>query len=240
MLRDPAIDAFFARRPRLRFGLLGHVGNRGSLELRPLGVGAEFWAAADHPALVSQYLTANAEKFGGVLALPGWVLVDLYLMPGAVSLLLDVDDTIVAAWCGVPTVTPGVVMGVSLLAMREGIGAAYAVKRLGLASLGARVQRGITQWDNRALRTHTRLGPLRVVGVAPAVHGEAARSFVYEVEVGAVSPAPSETIDPTQGPAVAALAGEQAIYVVSPGIDARGRVCLARATGGSAPTGGCV
>lgn len=237
MLRDPAIDAFFATWPRLRFGLLGHLGNRSGLNLRPLGVPAEFWDAAAHSALVSQYMTVNAEKFGGALALPGWVLVDLYLMPGAVSLLLDAEDTIVAAWCGVPTVTPGVVMGVSLLSMREGIGAAYVVKRLGLASLGARVQRGITQWDNRALRTHTRLGPLWVVGVAPAVHGEAARSFVYEVEVGAVSPAPSETIDPMQGPGVAALAGEQPICVVFPGIDARGRVCLARAGGAAEPAG---
>lgn len=229
MIRDPAIDAFFARWPGLRFGLLGHGGNRAALELSPLGVRAEFWAAESHAALVSQYHAANAEKFGGSLALPGWVLVDLYVMPGAIALLLDADDAIVAAWCGVPTVGPGVVMGVSLLSMREGIGAAYVVKRLGLASLGARVQRGITQWDNKALRTHTRLGPLRIVGPAPAVHGEAPRSFVYEVELGAESPPASVSIPPSEGPAVAALAADVPAYVVSPGLDAVGRVCIARA-----------
>ncbi|GDX81567.1 hypothetical protein LBMAG42_33780 [Deltaproteobacteria bacterium] len=228
MLRDPAIDAFFARWPRLRFGLLGHGGNRGALELSPLGVSVEFWDAATNGALVARYHAANAAKFGGSLALPGWVLVDLYLMPGAIALLLDEDDAVVAAWCGVPTVAAGVVMGVSMLSMREGIGAAYVVKRLGLASLGARVQRGITQWDNRALRTHTRLGPLRVVGPAPAVHGEWARSFVYEVETGAASPPQTETIHPNEGPGLAALAGVEPVHVVFPGLDASGRVCLAR------------
>lgn len=229
MIRDPAIDAFFARWPGLRFGMLGHAGNRAALELSPLGVRAEFWAAESHAELVSQYHTANAAKFGGALALPGWVLVDLYLMPGAIALLVDADDTLVAAWCGVPTVAPGVVMGVSLLSMREGIGAAYAAKRLGLASLRARAQRGITQWDSRSLRTHTRLGPLRIVGPAPALHGESARSFVYEVELGAVSPPASHTIHPSEGPSVAALATGVPTYIVAPGLDAAGRVCLAQA-----------
>lgn len=229
MIRDPAIDAFFATWTGLRFGLLGHAENRRELDLEPLGVRAEFWAAESHAGLVMQYHAANAEKFGGSLALPGWVLVDLYLMPGAIAILLDADDTLVAAWCGVPTVTPGVVMGVSLLSMREGIGAAYVVKRLGLASLRARVQRGITQWDSRSLRTHTRLGALRIVGPAPEIHGESGRSFVYEVELGAESPRASYTIHPSEGPSVAALAKGVPTYVVSPGLDAAGRVCLAQA-----------
>ncbi len=223
MPNDPAVDAFFAKRPQLRFVLLGHGANRAHLNLRPLGVPAEFLCAEDHPELVARYHAANAAKFGGALTLPGWVLVDFYLMPGAIAMVLDERDNLVAAWCGVPTVAPGVVMGVSLFSLHEGIGAAYVAKRLGLACLGARVQRGITQWDNRSLGTHTRLGPLRVVGPAPEAHGQSGRSLVYEVEIGAVSPAATHWIDPKEGPRVASLPG---VTIVAPGLDDRGRVCL--------------
>ena len=223
MPNDPAVDAFFAKRPQLRFALLGHSTNRAHLDLLPLGVTARFLSAADHPELVARYHAANAAKFGGSLALPGWVLVDLYLMPGAIAMVLDEGNNIVAAWCGVPTVVPGVVMGVSLFSLQERIGAAYVAKRLGLASLSAKFQRGITQWDNRSLGTHTRLGPLRVVGPAPEAHGQSGRSLVYEVEIGAVSLAATHWIDPKDGPRVASLPN---LHIVAPGIDDRGRVCL--------------
>ncbi|MSQ00801.1 MAG: hypothetical protein EXR71_02785 [Myxococcales bacterium] len=225
-MRDPAVTAFFAEHPRLRLAALGHAGNFVRLDLCPLGIPAEARDAAGEPALVARYHAANAARFGGPLALPGWVLVDLYLLPGAISLILDRDDEIVAAWCGVPTVTPGVVMGVSLLSLQEGIGAAYASKRCGVAMLRAEIQRGVTQWDSPSLRSHTRLGPLRVLGPVPAAHGEAARSFVYECAIGAAAPAPSTWIAPPEGPAFAARAAAgEAIWVVAPGV-AAGRVAL--------------
>ena len=224
-MRDPAVTAFFAEHPRFRLAALGHAANFASLELSPLGIPAQPRDAAREPALVARYHQANAARFGGPLALPGWVLVDLYLMPGAISLVLDGEE-IVAAWCGVPTVTPGVVMGVSLLSLREGIGAAYVAKRCGVAMFRAAVQRGITQWDSASLRSHTRLGPLRVVGPAPAAHGEAARSFVYECAISASQSAPSRWMDPVDGPAMAArAAGGESVWVVAPGA-AGGRVAL--------------
>lgn len=222
-----AVAAFFARHPDLRAAALGHAANFGALDLAPLGVPMEPRDAAREPALVERYHRANAGAFGGgALGLPGWVLVDLYLMPGALSLILDRDDEVVAAWCGVPTVTPGVVMGVSLLSTRPGLGAGAVAKRLGVAMLRARVQRGLTQWDNRALRAHCRLGALRVVGPAPAAHGEAERSFVYECTVGEAGPPFRRWAPVAEGPALAARAAAgEAVWIVAPGLDA-GRLAV--------------
>ena len=232
-LVDSALATFFTAHPSFRVVVLGHAANADALDLRPLGVPARFVSAAEAPELVTQYLSANQAKFGGPLALPGWVLVDLYLLPGCVTLLVDEatpDDPIVSAWCGVPTVTPGTVMGVSLLSRREGRGAAWAVKRLGLAVLRARVQRGLTQWDNRSLRAHARLGALRILGPAPAVHGAAERSFVYEIDLEVPPTLDSvQTFPPSAGRRLAAraLAGER-LYVVAPGLDDAGQLVVAR------------
>jgi len=218
---DPAVVAsFFAAHPRFRLAALGHAANFPMLNLAPHGVPVTTLDAARDPEWVARYHAANAAAFGGPLALPGWVLVDLYLLPSVVTLLVDGDD-VVAAWCGVPTVTPGVVMGVSLFSTRRGLGAASVVKSCGVAMHRAHTQRGITQWDNPALRAHCRLGPLRVVGPAPAVHGAAERSFVYECAVGAAAPVPVGWIPVAEGPRVAAEAAAGACcWVVSPGLRA--------------------
>lgn len=215
-----AVATFFARHPGLRAAALGHAANFASLDLCPLGVPVEPRDAAREPALVARYHRANAAAFGEPLGLPGWVLVDLYLLPGAISLILDDADDVVAAWCGVPTVVPGVVMGVSALSTRPGLGAGAVAKRLGVASLRARVQRGLTQWDNPAVRSHCRLGALRIVGPAPAVHGAAERSFVYECALGWAGPAFSRWAAPEEGPELArrAAAGES-VWLVAPGFD---------------------
>ena len=222
-----AVAAFFAAHPRLRLASLGHADNFGALDMCPLGVTAETYAAAAAPDLVARYHAANAAAFGGPLALPGWVLVDLYLLPSVVTLILDDHDEVVAAWCGVPTVRPGVVMGVSLFSTRPGLGAAGVVKACGVAMHRAHTQRGITQWDNPALRAHCRLGPLRVVGPAPRAHGEADRSFVYECAIGARAAAPEWWIPAAEGPRVALEAAAGAArWVVAPGLQ-QGRVAIA-------------
>lgn len=172
--------------PHLRFCALGAAANRVALDLCPLGVPAVFLDAAAHPDLVARYLDANRRAFPPPLELPGWVLVDCYLMPGAIGLLLDGDE-IVAAYVAAPTVVPGTVVGVSLFCHRPGHGLGLRVKQLTLAMLRAEVQRGITQWSSPSLRTHTRVGPMRVEGPAPAAHG-AAGTFVYRIELGAPPP----------------------------------------------------
>lgn len=170
----------------LRFCALGSAANRASLNLCPLGVPGTFLDAAEHPELVARYLDANRRAFPPPLELPGWVLVDLFLMPGAIGLLLDGDD-VVAAYVAAPTVQAGVVVGVSLFSHRPGLGLGLLVKRLTLAMLRAEVQRGITQWSSPSLRTHTRVGPMRVEGAAPAIHG-AQDTFVYRISLGGPAP----------------------------------------------------
>ena len=215
----------------LRFVALGSAAALPHLDLTPLGVPATFLDAAREPGWVERYHAVNLARFGGPLALPGWVLVDLYLLPSAIGLLLDgephASPNIVAAYYAAPSLEPGTVIGVSLLSLREGLGAGYAVKALTLAMYRARVQRGVTQWASRALRVHTRFGPLEVEGPAPGVHGAAAESFVYRVTLGA--PSPEDAVAVPIPEAKARVAAGERVTIVSPGLAADGEhVILAR------------
>jgi hypothetical protein len=163
---------------------LGSAAARDHLDLRAGGiVDVTFADAARSPELVGRYHALNLRCFGGPLTLPGWVLADLYLLPAAITLLME-GDSIVAAYYAAPTLVPGAFVGVSLLSTREGQGLGTAVKAVGLAVLGARVARGVTQWSSRALAVHARFGDLVVEGPAPAVHGLAEHSFVYRCVLG--------------------------------------------------------
>ncbi|MDP2317059.1 MAG: hypothetical protein Q8P41_29470 [Pseudomonadota bacterium] len=203
----------------LRFAALGSAAARPHLDLAPLGVDATFLEAEHEPGWVARYHLVNLARFGGPLSLPGWVLADLYLLPSAIGLLLDGDD-IVAAYYAAPSLEPGTVIGVSLLSLREGLGAGYAVKALTLAMYRAKVQRGITQWRSRAVRVHTRFGPLEVEGPAPAVHGAAAESFVYRVALGA--PTPDTRVAVPIAEAIARTAAGERLTIVGPGLHADG------------------
>lgn len=192
------IADFLRQHPEHSFRALGARQNRAALDLDPYGHPVEFLDAAEHPAWVARYHAANLARFSGPITLPGWVLVDLYLMPAAIGLLTcparlldlrppglaDDDEGIAAAYYAAPSVAPGTVVGVSLISLREGLGGAALLKALTLEMLRARTQRGIAQWNNRSLRVHTRLGPLRLEGPVPRAHGKADESFVYRVDLG--------------------------------------------------------
>ena len=200
----------------LRFAALGSAAARPHLDLAPFGVETTFLDAGREPGWVERYHAVNRARFGGPLALPGWVLADLYLLPSAIGLLLD-GESIVAAYYAAPSLEPGTVVGVSLLSLREGLGAGWAVKALTLRMYRARVQRGITQWRSRAVRVHARFGPLVVEGPAPAVHGAAADSFVYHVALDG-PPSPPGTPISVEAAIARAQAGER-LTLVSPGAD---------------------
>jgi len=192
-----AIAAFFARYPECRFRALGARDNAGALDLAPFGQAASYLDAAAHPAWVARYLAANRARFSGPVALPGWVLVDLYLLPAAIGLLTcptrlcdvrpegldDDDEAVAAAYYAAPSIVPGTVVGVSLISLRGGIGAAAIIKALTLKMLRATSQQGIAQWDNPSLRVHTRMGSLRLLGPVPSAHGKAEESFLYAVDL---------------------------------------------------------
>jgi hypothetical protein len=201
---NSSIDAlaadFFARHPELGLAAIGASDNARSLDLEPFGARARFFPAEKHPDLVERYRAANAFAFPGELTLPGWVLSDLYLLPGAIGLLLckasvlDVptrkrlglapdDEAIAAAYLAAPTVTPKAFIGVSLLSLVPKILAGAWVKALTLRMLGAQRLRGVAQWANPSVRVHTRMGPLRVVSAVPGTHEFRAKSFVYESDL---------------------------------------------------------
>jgi hypothetical protein len=198
-MRDLARD-FFARHSEVRLGALGAAGNARALDLEPFGIPVTYHAAERHPALVERYRDANALAFPGDLTLPGWVLSDLYLLPGAIGLLtcpgrfLDVptrkrlglhpdDEAVAAAYYGAPSVEAGTFIGVSLLSLVPKILAGAWVKALTLRMLRAQRLRGVAQWQSPSIRVHTRMGPLRVVSSVPGTHEFRARSFVYESDL---------------------------------------------------------
>ena len=198
-LSDLAGD-FFARHPEIQLAALGAGDNADALDLRPFGVKVDYRPAERYPDLVERYRAANAHAFPGALTLPGWVLSDLYLLPGAIGLLLcggsvlDVptrkrlglspdDEAIAAAYLAAPTVKPRAFIGVSLLSLVPKIVAGAWVKALTLRMLGARRLRGVAQWANPSVRVHTRMGPIRVVSAVPGTHEFRAKSFVYESDL---------------------------------------------------------
>lgn len=190
------VRGLVGRTPGLRLMALGAPTNAASLDLEPFGVRADFLDATEQSAWVSCYLDANRRAFDGPLELPGWVLVDCYLWPGAIGLLVGPGgperappapglpgERLLAAYVALPSVEPGVFVGCSLFSFAEGGGLARLVKALTLKMLRARAQRGIAQWKNGSLRVHTRMGPLRLEGPVPAAHGRAGDSFAYRVEL---------------------------------------------------------
>lgn len=191
---------FFARHPEMSLGALGAGANEKELDLAPFGQPVRYFAAERHAELVERYRAANLFAFPGALALPGWVLSDLYLLPGAIGLMLCParelklplrkrlqlqadDEAIAAAYLGAPTVTPGLFIGVSLISLLPGIHAGAWIKALTLRMLRATRMRGVAQWANPSVRVHTRMGPLRVVGAVPGTHEFRAKSFVYETDL---------------------------------------------------------
>jgi hypothetical protein len=197
---DELARDFFARHPEVSLGALGSRANREALDLSPFGVAAKFYAAEEHPTLVERYRDANTLAFPGELTLPGWVLSDLYLLPGTIGLLtcpgsfIDVptrkrlgvhpdDLAIAAAYYPAPSVDRGTFIGVSLLSLTPKILAGAWVKALTLRMVRAQKLRGVAQWQSPAVRVHTRMGPLRVVSFVPGTHEFRAKSFVYESDL---------------------------------------------------------
>lgn len=220
---EALVAEFFAANPGVTLAALGPRDNLRALDDRPWGVRAELLPAESHAELCEQYVRLNHHAFGK-LPLPRWVFSDLYLLPGAIGLLLgpatmletealrasglrERDRAILATWVGAPSVLPGCFVGVSLMSFAHGIGAGRWVKALTLRMLRARSVRGVAQWDNPSVRVHARLGALRIVGRVPGGHELSDRTFVYECHLedehalgralrGDVSEPPTDRIRP--------------------------------------------
>lgn len=258
VLMKALADDFFARHPELSLAALGAAANRDALDLCPFGQPVRYYAAEEHPRLVETYRAANQVAFPGDLALPGWVLSDLYLLPGVIGLLvcsarelkpalrkrLDLtpdDDAIAAAYVAAPSIVPRLAIGVSLISLLPAIQAGAWVKTLTLRMMRLERLRGVAQWANPAVRVHTRVGPLRVVGPVPGTHEFRSRSFVYESDLRNEAQwedamgrkgdlLPTRKIASTDLTELGALLDRAAagarISIVPPGLDAAGNVLV--------------
>ncbi|MEW5855137.1 MAG: hypothetical protein AB2A00_40550 [Myxococcota bacterium] len=89
----------------------------------------------------------------------------------------------VSEYCALPTWEEGTLVGFSLFTLLRGEGLGARTKALALRCYNARVQIGITQYTNSAIRTHTLLGPLRIAAPQAWPHTRPEDTFVYELTI---------------------------------------------------------
>lgn len=131
----------------------------------------------------------------------------------------------VGGYCAAPSAAPGTWVGWSLWSLMPAVGLGQAAKALALSAYRARKLDGVTQYDNSALKVHTRFGPLKIV-VATVPFHTSPGSFVYESDftlpaADGVKP-PSFLLDPFDYDRQAAMqkaveAGRSEFYVLAPG-----------------------
>jgi hypothetical protein len=101
----------------------------------------------------------------------------------------------VGGYCAAPSAAPGTWVGWSLWSLMPAVGLGQAAKALALSAYRARKLDGVTQYDNSALKVHTRFGALRIL-VATVPFHTSPGSFVYESDFTAAVGTPRET-EPT-------------------------------------------
>ena len=106
----------------------------------------------------------------------------------------------VGGYCAAPSAAPGTWVGWSLWSLMPAVGLGQAAKALALSAYRARRLDGVTQYDNSALKVHTRFGALKVV-VATVPFNTSPGSFVYESDFTADPSAPAGALLlPAPGP----------------------------------------
>ncbi len=98
----------------------------------------------------------------------------------------------VGGYCAAPSAAPGTWVGWSLWSLMPAVGLGQAAKALALSAYRARKLDGVTQYDNSALKVHTRFGALRIL-VATVPFHTSPGSFVYESDFTAPVGRPGAT-----------------------------------------------
>lgn len=131
----------------------------------------------------------------------------------------------VGGYCAAPSAAPGTWVGWSLWSLMPNVGLGRAVKALALSIYRARKLDGVTQYDNSALKVHTRFGTLRVL-IATVPFHTSPGSFVYQSDftrpVQEALPEPSFLLNPADYDRQWAMqkaieAGSSEFYVLPPG-----------------------
>jgi len=178
-------------------------GNRKNLEeLHPAPFGASLhMIAADDPKNLHYHHAINRLNglaYGGKdMGMPAWVQIDCGILPSAfigfalpapllpekLKWQMDVTDDVgivpVAEAISIPTVQPGKYTSFSMCSVIPGKQLGYASKLLSLKAYGCRKTLGVAQFDNFALRIHTRFGALEIVEPHVPYHTCPENTFVY-------------------------------------------------------------
>jgi hypothetical protein len=132
----------------------------------------------------------------------------------------------VGGYCAAPSAAPGTWVGWSLWSLMPAVGLGQAAKALALSAYRARKLDGVTQYDNSALKVHTRFGALRIL-VATVPFHTSPGSFVYQSDFTAPVGVPGVTepsflLDPFDYERQSAMqkaieAGRSDFYLLPPG-----------------------
>ena len=147
---------------------------------------------------------ANQLAFGGekMMGMPLWVMLDCAILPGAMLGFMMRREQVpselaerlhvpsdyvgwvpISEYSACGSIEPGTGSGFSLQTQIEKSGIGTQTKALALAALGFERQVGVTQFDNPAIRVHSRFGRLEILVHRPIVHTHAQNSFVYSVDL---------------------------------------------------------
>lgn len=178
-------------------------GRRTNLDLlHPSPFGAELLMLdADDPANLPFHLfinRLNGLSYGGKdMGMPAWVQIDCGILPSAfigfavpastlperLKWRMDIStyDGLVpiSEAISIPTAEPGRWMSYSMSTVLPGHQLGYGSKLLSLRAYGCRTTLGVAQFDNFALRIHTRFGALKIVEPHVPYHTCPTNSFVY-------------------------------------------------------------
>jgi hypothetical protein len=141
------------------------------------------WVLVDHALLSSGLLIAACEQERlDTIALASGLREVLTSLVGDATAGGYTGPVPLAAYCAAPTADHDRWTGWSLYSVVPGSGLAFVTKGLALRAYGARVLAGVTQYDNMALRTHTKFGPARIEAAIVRLH-TARASLVYSTDV---------------------------------------------------------
>jgi hypothetical protein len=104
----------------------------------------------------------------------------------------------VGGYCAAPSAAPGTWVGWSLWSLMPDVGLGRVVKALALSAYHTEKLDGVTQYDNNALRIHTKFGVLRILVASVPFHTSPG-SFVYESDFTSsmVAGVPAAELKPT-------------------------------------------
>ncbi len=239
----------------------GSQANLSQLHPAPFGAQLEMMAS-DDPAFLHMHQLINRLNglaYGGKdMGMPAWVQIDCGVLPSAFigfgkpaqdlperlqwELGLSGEEPLVpvAEAISIPTMHAGTWMSFSMSAVMKGFKLGYASKLLSLRAYGARYTLGVAQFDNFALRLHTRFGALQIVEPHVPYHTCPENSFVYKLdlrgghvldrlergEVIADNREPTEWLDSNDTPRMIAMgtrvrAGTHRYWLLPPGAERR-------------------